>query len=240
MSIKAMVWALDLKVELTPAEKLTLVAIADHADQNNFCWPSHKLTAARVGVSVSTIKRCIRHMEDLGLLRRIPRNRANGSQASNGYVLVLGGQNDPGAAGGPGAPVTSEPPLTPSPNPHLFYDDSAESSLDEPVTTEQAPPQTPPAKRDKWGILESERRPVRDAIVHLAHQPYRSEAYDVAFLDFRSKLSEVYGEDFAGYADNKWSVHPSAGTPNAAGKELNTLIATAMQKDLLPAPVPAR
>lgn len=185
------------------------------------------------------IQKALKELQDHGYLAR-KQSRGAGHQFGNmDYILMDPEEN------AQVTPLTENQPTedqshknTKSKNTSSCYDDPAGSSPEPRATTEQAPPRSAPAKRDKWGVLEEQRRPVRDAIVHLAHQPYRTQGYDVAFQDFRSKLSEVYGEDFAGYADNKWSVHSSAQTPNGAGKELNTLIATAMLNDGIPAPKP--
>lgn len=184
------------------------------------------------------IRTALKELEQHGYLRREQSRGVNAKFGNMDYVLMDPEENPQVK------PLTENPPTAGPPhkntnpkNTTLCYDDPAGSSRKTGATTEQAPPRTAP-KRDKWGILEEQRRPVRDAIVRLAHQPYRSEGYEVAFQDFRGKLAEVYGEDFAGYADNKWSVHARARSPKGAGTELNTLIATAMAADGLPAPVP--
>lgn len=142
----------------------------------------------------------------------------------------------------PGFQGPGNPPLrTPtSRTPSMCYDDPPSSDLRSGATTTQASPRLSPAKAertDKWGVPLRLRKPVTDAIVRVAHERYGSEAYDDAFQDFREKLAEVYGEDIAGYADNKVSIHPPDGTPKKAGEKLNKIIHTAMLYDGIPAPL---
>jgi len=44
--------------------------LAEHANQEGFCFPSHKLIADRIGSSVSSVQRGIRQMIKLGLINK--------------------------------------------------------------------------------------------------------------------------------------------------------------------------
>lgn len=54
--------------ELSMAERMTYAVIASVSGRNNFCWHSQKELSDRVGCSLSTLKRCIRRLTELGLL----------------------------------------------------------------------------------------------------------------------------------------------------------------------------
>lgn len=66
MSVEIMseVWGLDLPGGL----KLTLLAYADHADDDGLCWPGNQRVARKTGSSVRTIQRHKTELEDRGVL----------------------------------------------------------------------------------------------------------------------------------------------------------------------------
>ncbi len=101
MSIKAMGWAWDQNV---PAKlKLVLLALADHSDDEGYCWPGVTGVARKCGLSESTVHRGVANLKALGLLRVEPQFRKNGAQATNLYQLVLhqgGCQPDSGGVSG--------------------------------------------------------------------------------------------------------------------------------------------
>lgn len=125
MSNEAITWAFK-QDGLTMTEKFVLIALADYADDDHTCFPSHKKTAQRVAASKSTVQRALSGLEAKGKVRVVPGRRSNGSTTSNRYQLCVGGQFDHGGgqsdtrAGYPddqGAIVTRDHPLTPSSNP---------------------------------------------------------------------------------------------------------------------------
>ena len=225
MSNEALTWA--FKQDLPMAEKFVLVALADYADEDGACFPAHGKTAKRIGGSVITVKRAVKSLAEKGYLRIVERKRDNKSQTSNRYYLNLNRPDDGGITEIPPAGMPTDTPLTTITNHHICYEDSAESPTG--ATTGQAPSRNSPGpKRDKWGVLESDRRPVRDAIMKAAQEKYGTGVYYHLFEDFLTALAHYYGEDIAAYAENKWTIHPGAATPEGAGKELNTLISTAI------------
>lgn len=87
MSIKATNWVWGLAVPPTP--KLILMALADEADDDGFCWPSIKRIAKKACVSERTVRRAIADYGDSELLQVSTRVRADGGQSSNAYRLSL-------------------------------------------------------------------------------------------------------------------------------------------------------
>ena len=82
----SLVW----KQEMEPITKLTLMALADCADDKGFdCWPSVKHLAEKVGVSDSTIRRKIKELTESGYLQVQSKSREDGSQTSNYYRLWI-------------------------------------------------------------------------------------------------------------------------------------------------------
>lgn len=104
MSVKALTWAFHQTVG-DPTSKLILIAIADHCDHNNECWPSRGLLATYAECSVDTIDRRIKEMIEKGLIEKEPQTRANGSDTSNRYRLRMGAAD----CGSP-QPQSSAPP----------------------------------------------------------------------------------------------------------------------------------
>src|SRR3990167_8098730 len=70
MSLKAMVWAWAQPIEAR--DKLVLMALADHADDDGVCWPGIKGVAEKNRISVRAVQRHIRSLEAGGLLAVLP------------------------------------------------------------------------------------------------------------------------------------------------------------------------
>lgn len=88
MSVKAMSWAWDQK-GLSEGEKLLLMALADHADDDGICWPGQKRLAEKVGCTDRTIRTRLTRMETEGLIRRERRKTQSGFRSSDRIFLHL-------------------------------------------------------------------------------------------------------------------------------------------------------
>ncbi len=86
MSIKAMSWVFDL--ELPPTPKLVLLVLADHADDQGFCFPGTATISRRASVSERTLTRVLAKLEEQGYIARSRRHLANGNRTSDGYLLT--------------------------------------------------------------------------------------------------------------------------------------------------------
>lgn len=74
--------------------KLTLVALAEAANERGVCWPSVATIAVNVGVSTRTVRRVIQLLIKRKLLTVEQRYRSDGSCSSNAYQLAFdGGDN---------------------------------------------------------------------------------------------------------------------------------------------------
>jgi len=87
MSIKAMTWAWDL-VDLPRAETLVLLALADHADEDNVCWPSQAMLAQKSRGDQRSVRRALASLKAAGLIEVVPRSSQAGRR-SNMYRLNL-------------------------------------------------------------------------------------------------------------------------------------------------------
>src|SRR5437899_4879417 len=86
MSLIVMTWAWT--VPLPPSPKFVLMALADEADDDGFCFPSHRRIAQKCSITERSVRRMIRRLVDdryLVVLQRF-NNRA---RTSNGYHLAV-------------------------------------------------------------------------------------------------------------------------------------------------------
>ena len=88
MSAEALTWA--WKIKLTSSQKIIVLALANYADQEASCFPGHERLSDMTGMSVRSIGRNLRELEDLGVFTKERRARKNGSgRTSDRYYLDL-------------------------------------------------------------------------------------------------------------------------------------------------------
>ena len=85
MSYRAINWAWE--AELPFSQKFVLVALADMADENDSCFPGQERIASMTGMSVSTVRRSVKALEDAGVITRHARGVSGGGRTSDRYVL---------------------------------------------------------------------------------------------------------------------------------------------------------
>lgn len=83
MSIKATEWAWSQNV--SPSEKILLLALADHADSEGVCWPSLDRMQEMTGLNRSTVTRNLKALESMGIIYR--ERSKGGSGLSTRYRL---------------------------------------------------------------------------------------------------------------------------------------------------------
>lgn len=71
-----------------PSAFLVYVALKRHANDRQRCWPSKAGLAARLGLSVPTVSRCLRTLKDHGLLTTTTRWDEHGGQMANLITLL--------------------------------------------------------------------------------------------------------------------------------------------------------
>lgn len=117
MSWEALNWASKLKVGGI-TDKMVLITLANYADEQGCCYPSHKKIAEISECSVLTIIRALQRLEKKGFIKIEPRfqklNSDKSRQTSNLYKLlfesdILGGyQNDIGGGYHKDTPITNK------------------------------------------------------------------------------------------------------------------------------------
>ena len=88
MSVEAMSWA--FAIPLPPCPKSILVALANRADEDGYCWPGIEDLERRTGWKRRAIQTAIRFLLTHKLIGVSPRFTSSGQQDSNLYRLSLG------------------------------------------------------------------------------------------------------------------------------------------------------
>jgi DNA-binding IclR family transcriptional regulator len=84
VKVTTFVWESDIK----PANvRMTLLALADNANDAGMCWPGVAHLCGKTGIARSTMFRILTQLEADGLLVRDERRRPNGSRRSNEYRI---------------------------------------------------------------------------------------------------------------------------------------------------------
>lgn len=73
--------------ELPHRAKLVYMYLYDRKNKNGVAWPGIKRIAKDLSISVSTVRRAIKDLENAGLVRKEYAYRDNGSFTSNRYYL---------------------------------------------------------------------------------------------------------------------------------------------------------
>src|SRR6516162_2594760 len=87
-----MAWAWSTR--LPPMPKLVLMALADEADDNGFCFPSHRRLAWKCTISARTVRRMVTLLGSQSYLSIEPRFAKDRSRTSNGYRLAFAHPQD--------------------------------------------------------------------------------------------------------------------------------------------------
>ena len=87
MSHEAIDWAIKQEAGGNAPRKLILILLANRADDAWVCWPSRRLLAEESGLSVRQVVRHLASLEEDGLIRRVPWQRADGGQGANVFAL---------------------------------------------------------------------------------------------------------------------------------------------------------
>lgn len=112
MSMELMVKAMKAKVG-NPLRKLVLIKLADNANDQGECWPSHQHIADQCEIGKSTVRKHIAALIEAGLLKVEYRKGPKGN-LSNIYTLTLCHQiAHPMPQDSIGVPPDSTPPVPP-------------------------------------------------------------------------------------------------------------------------------
>jgi hypothetical protein len=93
MSVQQITLALALR-NVSQAEKLLLIVLANYADEDGRCWPSQKRLGEDAGMSDRSVRTALVKLEEAGLIVRERRNRRDGSRGTDMIELHLERAND--------------------------------------------------------------------------------------------------------------------------------------------------
>lgn len=119
MSLRAIEWAFT-KSQSTGSARLVLLVLADHADQDGFCWPGWARIAHRTKCGRTTIARALNELEQSGEIQRVTRG---GGFVSTKYRMLMPEdgpeeQERPSETGAEIVEMPHEEPRTGVPNRH--------------------------------------------------------------------------------------------------------------------------
>lgn len=84
-------WVIRRK-DLSTNAKAVFWALLDRASADNVCWPSHRLIAEDLGVSVSTVRRALKELAAVGAVTISQRSNADtGGNSSSLFRLHTDG-----------------------------------------------------------------------------------------------------------------------------------------------------
>jgi len=120
--VMGLAWQAAAKAGITSAQRLVLLALADHASDDGECWPGIRGVAAKTGLSRRGVQLALGALKRSGFVAVESRHRSDGGQTSNRFRLTLpvaeaqqiaqGGA--PSCAGGAHPPAPHEPSKEPS------------------------------------------------------------------------------------------------------------------------------
>ena len=87
MSVTAMAWA--WKQDVSPTDKLVLLALADHSDDDGQCWPGTAGISKKCHISQRTVFNSLARLESFNMVQRQHRKNGQGGLTSNLYRLTL-------------------------------------------------------------------------------------------------------------------------------------------------------
>lgn len=105
MSFAAMAWA--LKAPLPCIQKMVLLVIAKHADDDSVCWPSHATIAREAGLCRRAVISALPPLVEQGWISITARERQNGGATSNLYTIHM--VDEPSRSGAPVHQVHTTP-----------------------------------------------------------------------------------------------------------------------------------
>lgn len=211
-----------------------IMTYADNSTRAAF--PSRERLAEDMGVSVATVKRAIKELEDCGAIevtRR--RNKKTGNYYANHYVLVF---ENPWVTDDPRREVTDDPITRPTIlniDPPSFTSEDESPNQRKEFHDHASAIQTNPGKlspKQRYELRTQLRQVGRRIVAD--HEFYSDETQD-EWWRFIAMMEEAFPEDFDTTAmadilhNQKWTISVKVSDPYEAGKELNKIINTCLQ-----------
>ena len=207
-----------------------IMTYADNSTRAAF--PSREKLDEDMGISVATVKRAIKELEEFGAVevtRR--RNKKTGNFYANHYVLVF---SDPRVISDPPREVMDDPITRPT---ILNIDPPSFTSEDESSNSIKELHAQTSLKPDDEKLSPKQRYELKVVLRNIGKQlsqgkKFYDEEVQETWWTFVGMMEDAFKEDFdnTGMADllhnGKWTVSAKVADPYEAGKELNKIIAT--------------
>ena len=94
MSWQALNWAAKQKCG-SPITKSVLLVLANYSSEDGYCYPSQSTLCEITELSERAVRTHLSGLEELGLIQREDRRRANGTRKSDGFWLMWNPENGP-------------------------------------------------------------------------------------------------------------------------------------------------
>lgn len=224
------VWILRSGANLSNGARAVYGVIMSYADNNTrVAFPSRETLAEDLGVSVATVKRAIKELENFGALNVTrQRNKRTGNFFANRYTLVFDSPRD---TGDPRLWCVDDPRTTPIRTTPILYTSDLRSDQKKSCTSEQSSDAKNPG-----GLSRTQRTQLIRSLqavgqlLQAGHKFYDEDPY-YAWAMFTDQLSQAFPEKFDEYfADllhnGKWTVSAKVADPYEAGVQLNKIINT--------------
>lgn len=216
-----------------------IMTYADNSTRAAF--PSREKLAEDMGVSVATIKRAIKELEEFGAVevtRR--RNKKTGNFYANHYILVF---NDPRVISDPPREVMDDPITRPTVKldpPLVTSSNKFNDQIKESDTGERVRPAKNPQGINSTGLTKKQRDPMRNQLVKIGHlmkdgASFYDDVVQDEWYDFGRLVEATFPDHFdatglADLIDNlKSSVDAKCVDPLVAGKRLTSIINTGLK-----------
>jgi Helix-turn-helix domain len=175
VSVKAMSWAWDQ--EVGGNDKLVLLRLADHANDDGVCWPSQDTMHVKCGIGGRTVRACLAKLEAYGLISRTPRWR-DGRRTTDLIKLLLvadpaGSQEADSATSKAAIPAGSKPAKSAG---SQAANNDRNNRQNLPGNPKEEPPTTEPLEQATSSLTQG-KRPVKLKAVKVEDQVAALFAY---------------------------------------------------------------
>jgi hypothetical protein len=155
VSVKAMAWAWEQPVG--GSEKLVLLRLADHANDDGLCWPSQDTMHVKCGVSERTVRESLGKLEGRGLISRTPRWREG--RRTTDLIRLLVAEESSGSQ--PEVPAGSQPAESAAGKP---ADSAPDNRQDLPGNPKKEPSSSEPSQKKEQALSS------RRDLIELSHR----------------------------------------------------------------------
>jgi DNA-binding transcriptional ArsR family regulator len=106
MSVRVMALVWENELIANPTDRFVLLALADRADEDGFCWPSIGQLVQKTKLTDRAVQQSLKRLRDIGVVKLLRKGGTNGSKRiANRYQIVLVPPGERRSPGEPHSPV---------------------------------------------------------------------------------------------------------------------------------------